>query len=465
MMIPIDPKIFRAYDIRGKAEEQITREACFLIAQAFGTELAERYNLEAPTVCVGRDARIHSAPFEQAVIEGLCESGCNVLAIGQTPSPVNHFTVCDQELDGGMHITASHNPASDNGLKLSTRGADAFSGQNLQDLRERLKQGRIQSSGDGAVRTYDGVMPYSRALLHLFPDAGKNLTIAIDTGNGVAGPAYCNILRRAGAVLHELYTDPDGTFPNHPADPSKLSTLRELQELIPNAHADIGFGFDGDGDRVGCIDEKGKIRSADEILLLLAQDHLERHPGAPIIFTVSNSGILESEIQARGGKPIMVKVGHSFVEHALREHKALLGGEQSGHFFCAENYFPFDDALVAALRVLTILQKHGQPLSKLCSAFPHVYQASEHRPHVPDEHKRRIVEEATLHFSRTHNTLTLDGVRIDFGDGAWAGIRQSNTSPRISICLEAHSPAKLKEIEEIVLGHLKKYPEIRWEEE
>lgn len=464
IMMPIDPRIFRAYDIRGKADEQLTGDACFQIGRAFGTELQERYALDLPRVCVGRDARTHSPLFERAVIDGLCESGCEVLAIGQTPSPVNYFTICEEKIDGGMQVTASHNPASDNGLKLSIRNAEAFSGDHLQRLRERIERGSMRSDGTGSVRSYDALPAYIDRLLSLFPGVGEGRSIVIDTGNGVAGPLYSNILRKTGATVHALFVEPDGNFPNHPADPSKFETLRDAQELVSKTGADIGLAFDGDGDRLGCIDDTGRIRSADEILLLLAQDHLSRHPGKPVVFTVSNSGILESEIRAWGGVPVLSKVGHAFVEHAMRESGAMLGGEQSGHYFLAEDYFGFDDALVAALRILAIIRRLNQPLSELCDRFPRVSQSPERRPRVPEEHKTRIVEEVTHHFTPRYPVLTLDGARIDFGSGAWAGIRASNTSPCLSICLEARTPEKLKEIEEMVLGYLKQYPEIGWEE-
>ena len=230
-----------------------------------------------------------------------------------------------------------------------------------------------------------------------------------------------------------------------------------MQEL------DIGFAFDGDGDRIGVVDEKGEIRTADEILLLLAEDHLSRHRGKPIVFTVSNSSILETEIAQWNGIPIMCTVGHSFVEHAMREHGALLGGEQSGHFFFGEEYFGFDDALMAALRTLSIVQKRGKPCSALFKEFPKVYQTPEYRPTCPDEDKARIVEEIKQHFlNKKYPINTLDGARIDFGDSAWAGIRKSNTAPKLSVCMEARSPKKLKEVEKEVMGILKKYPEIQW---
>lgn len=455
---PIDPKIFRAYDIRGLADKQLTEDACHAVGRAYGSELREHYGKDHPTVAVGRDARTHGPKLEAAVIHGLMEAGCHVLHIGQTPSPVNYFTVCDQELDGGVQVTASHNPAHDNGLKLSLREAEAFAGEDLQRLRRRIEDGSFLS-GDGQMSEYDALEPYLRRLSEQFRGIGEGLTVVVDSGNGVAGPAYCEALRRIGARVVELYTEPDGTFPNHAADPSKHDTLKDLQRLVLEEEADIGLAYDGDGDRVGIVDETGKIRTADETLLLLAHDHLTRFPGAPVIFTVSNSGILQTEILAAGGKPVLSKVGHSFVEHAMREHGAMLGGEQSGHFFLAEDYYGYDDALMASLRILSILAGPAT-LSELCDKFPDVYQARERRPHVPDEHKSTVVQKVTDHFMREYEVDTLDGVRIDFGDGAWAGIRQSNTSPCISVCIEARSPEKLAEIEKMIVAHLEQYPEV-----
>lgn len=459
----IDPRIFRAYDIRGKAHEQLTEDACFLIAKAFGSELRERYSINYPVVCVGRDARTHGPGFEKAVIEGLLSTGCRVLHIGQTPSPVNYFTICHEGLDAGMQVTASHNPGHDNGLKLSVRGAEAFAGEDVQLLRKRIDEERLLD-GEGWLETHDAVTPYLAHVSSLFNASGTNMRIVVDSGNGVAGPAYCEGLRKVGAEVIELYTEPDGRFPNHPADPSKWETLKDLQRTVLEEEADIGLAFDGDGDRLGVVDEQGNIRPADEVLLLLAKDHLSRHPGAPIVFTVSNSSILDTEVRTWGGKPALCKVGHSNVEHAMHEHGALLGGEVSGHFFCGEDYFGFDDAVVAGLRVLAILQATKQPLSTLMAEFPKVYKAPERRPTVPDDVKGKVIEQVIIHFSSNYDVLTLDGVRIDFGEGAWAGIRQSNTSPCISIFVEARSPEKLKELEELIMEHLQGYPEIEWEE-
>lgn len=463
-MSSIDPRIFRAYDIRGRAGEQLSEEAAELIGRGFGSVLRERTGKEHPTVVVGRDARTHGPGLERAVTKGLTDAGCAVLLMGQTPSPVNYFTICTRGLDGGVQVTASHNPAHDNGLKLQTADAEAHAGDDLQLLRQRIERQEF-ASGEGSTEEIDAVGPYLAYIEKLFRGVGEGLKVVIDAGNGVAGPAYTEALKRIGCTVTELYTEPDGTFPNHPADPSKHDTLRDLQAAVQRESADIGLAFDGDGDRLGIVDEAGMVRTADETILLLARDHLSRHPGLPVIFTVSNSGALETEITKWGGVPVMCKVGHSFVEHAMREHDALLGGEQSGHFFCGEDYFHFDDALVAALRVLSIL-RHSKKLdsqltfSSLFKDFPRVYQASERRPHCPDDRKTAIVAAVADAFAQTHPVNLLDGARIDFGDGAWAGIRQSNTSPCLSICIEARSAEKLKEMEEVVLAEFQKYPEV-----
>lgn len=459
-MSDIDPRIFRAYDIRGKAHDQLTTDAAEKIGRMFGTILRETYAFEHPSLIVGWDARTHSPGLAEAAIKGLMSAGCRVLVMGETPSPLNYFTTCRMKLDGGLQITASHNPKEDNGIKLQMRDAEAYSGDDLQILRKRIDEGKYLE-GKGSQETIDAVTPYLAYLKKEFGTVGNGRRIVVDGGNGVTGPVYCAALKQAGCALTELYTDPDGNFPNHAADPSQHSTLRELQETVKKKHADLGFGFDGDGDRLGLVDDAGSIRSSDEVLLLLAKDHLSRCAGMPVIFTVSNSGILETEIQKWSGKPVMCKVGHSYVEHAMREHEALLGGEQSGHFFCAEDYFGFDDALVAALRVLKSLEKKS--VTEAMKEFPKIYQAHELRPHCDDDAKAKVIHSMTKHFQKDHPVNTLDGARIDFGDGAWTGIRQSNTSPRISICMEARSPEKLKQMENIVMAHLKTYSEIDWE--
>lgn len=461
MAQPIDPRIFRAYDIRGVALEQLTEDAARQIAHGYGSVLRERLPNRTPRVCVGRDARTHGPQLERAVIDGLLASGCDAYTIGATPSPLGYFTICDGNFDAGIQVTASHNPAKDNGLKLSLAHAHSYANDDIQDLRKRIEAGKL-TNGKGTVQPYDGTTPYLAKLKSMFGDKLKGLKIVVDGGNGIAGPVYCEALREAGAEVIELYTEPIGTFPNHPADPSKHATLKELQETVVKEHADMGFGFDGDGDRVGLVDETGRIHSSDNIILLLAEDMLKRKPGTAVVFTVCNSSILETEIPRLGGKPVMCKVGHSNVEHAMNDHKALIGGELSGHIFCFEEYHGFDDALVSALRIGSVVKASGSPLSALMDRFPKVFKVQERRPSCPDDKKWAVIESAKNHFAAKHPVETMDGARVDFGEGAWAGIRASNTSACLSVTIEARTPDKLKAVEDEVMAHMHSYPEIDW---
>lgn len=459
----IDPHIFRAYDIRGKAYDQISPEACRLIGQAFGSELRDVYTIESPRICVGHDARVSGPELEDALIEGLVASGCHVLRIGMTPSPVNYFTIVNSKLDGGVQVTASHNPAPDNGLKLSLAGAHAFAGKQLQRLRERIEREDFLT-GEGSVEGFATAQEvYAKALIDRFTGIGDGKRIGIDAGNGAAGPMAMKVMEAIGADTLGLYTEPDGTFPNHQPDPSKIDTLRDLQEAVRTEDLDIGFAFDGDGDRVGLIDNTGAIRSSDDVLLLLAKEALRKDLGATVISTVSNSGVLGQEIERMGGKHVMCKVGHSHVEHAMLEHDAILGGEQSGHFFFAKDSHGYDDALVAALSLLEIVHTSDKSVSELCEGIPKTFQSPERRPFCPDDKKGAIIEKATEHFSSLYPVVTLDGARIDFGGADWAGIRQSNTSPCISICIEATTAERLSAIEDEVLTYLQQFPEIRWD--
>ncbi len=458
-MSSIDPHIFRAYDIRGAVPAQMNEEVYRLIGQGFGSIVRELYNIEHPRLVVGRDMRTHSAPLEQALIEGLVSTGCEILAIGMTPSPVNYFTIVHGNLDGGVQVTASHNPKEDNGLKLQIRDAVAFAGDDIQTVLERIQAGTFLA-GKGSVKQMNGITPYLDWLAKQFGRCADGAKVVIDTGNGTSGPVMMEALKRMGARVTGLYLNPDGTFPNHPADPSKHATLKELQEHVLREKADIGFALDGDGDRLGVVDETGTILSCDQTLLLLAEEYLKRFPGKPVVFTTSMSSTLETEIRQWGGEPVMCKVGHSFVEHAMRQHGAPLGGEQSGHFFLEDLAHGYDDALIVALQVLRILRQGKEPLSQRLTHYPKVYVAQELRPTCPDDRKFQVIDSVITFFNKSYPVNTLDGARIDFGEGAWSNIRASNTSPKLSVCIEARSPEKLATVEKVILDHLKTYPEV-----
>lgn len=292
------------------------------------------------------------------------------------------------------------------------------------------------------------------------PDVKEKMKVVIDCGNGIAGAFYPKILRELGYEVTELYCELDGTFPNHEPDPIVEGNLKDLKQKVLELKANIGLAFDGDGDRVGIVTETGKFINADKLLMLLTKDVLTRHPKSKIVFTVSNSQVLFDLTKQWGGNPIMCKVGHSYVENAMHEHHAILGGEQSGHFFLPEDYYGYDDALITACRILAIANQNGKPVSELFSDFPPIYSEPEMRPYCADDLKFEVLEKIMNYFKDRYPSNTLDGIRMDFGNGSWAGIRVSNTSPCLSVIMEGGSRKALDEVKVIVLEHLKTYPEI-----
>lgn len=456
----IDQKIFRAYDIRGTYPDQLNRDNAVLIGRAFGTYLIKQKGISAPRVAVGQDCRTHSMELFEGFTEGLTSTGCEVTNVGITPSPYVYYVVTEGEFDGGCNITASHNVKEYNGFKLMTANAHAVFGDELQKLYHLIAANEF-SVGKGSKKTADYVDFYIKKINSIFCGS-KLLKVVVDTGNGVAGKLYPKVIKAVGHEVVELYTKLDGTFPNHEADPVIESNVEDLKRKVAEVGADLGLGFDGDGDRVALITEKGIFVNSDHLLMLLSQDVLSRHPGGTLVFTVSNSQALFDQVESWGGKAVMCKVGHSFVEDAMNQNQAILGGEQSGHFFLPEDYYAYDDALVTACRILKIVGDRGKPVSSLLEDFPKTYAIPEIRPYCPDERKFELLDEVVAHFKDKYPNTTMDGIRIDFGHGGWCGIRVSNTSPRISIIMEAESEDHLKRIEEEIMAHLKNYPEIDW---
>lgn len=459
--MPIPQNIFRAYDIRGTYPDQLNAAAALLIGKAFGTYLRKTKKIDSPKVCVGQDCRTHSMELFEAFVEGLLSTGCEVTNLGITPSPYVYFVNTEGKFDGGCNITASHNSKEYNGFKLMTKNAHAVFGDDLQKVYQIIQKGEF-SQGKGSKKTAEYQAFYEQKIKTILK-TDKPLKVVIDTGNGVAGKMYPKIIRAMGHDVVELYTELDGTFPNHEADPVVEENLEDLKKMVLEEKADIGLGFDGDGDRVAVITEKAQFITADQLLMLLSQDVLSRHPQSKLVFTVSNSQALFDLVRKLGGEPIMCKVGHSFVEDAMHQHEAILGGEQSGHFFLSEDYYSYDDALVTACRVLKILSENNSPLSDLFKEFPQTVAIPEIRPYCSDEIKFKILEKIVKHFKKKYSSQTLDGIRIDFGNGGWCGIRVSNTSPRLSIIMEAINKKDLENIEKEVMDHLKNYPEIFWD--
>lgn len=461
----ITSTIFRAYDIRGTYPDQLNAGAAELIGKGFGTYLREKANHESPRVVVGQDCRLHSMELFEAFVSGLLSTGCEVTNVGITPSPYVYFVNTEGKFDGGCNITASHNSKEYNGFKLMTKNAHAVFGDALQEIYQLIEKGEF-AKGQGRQKTADYSEFYVRKLKEIFLKPlpfPETLKVVVDTGNGVAGKLYPKIIRELGHEVVELYTELDGDFPNHEADPVIETNLEDLKQKVIEEKAHLGLGFDGDGDRVAVITEKGEFITADQLLMLLSKDVLMRHPKSKLVFTVSNSQALFDLVKVWGGQPIMCKVGHSFVEDAMHEHQAILGGEQSGHFFLPENYYPYDDALVTACRVLKIRSSAKKPMSTLFEEFPKTIAIPEIRPYCSDDEKFDVLKKIVAHFKEKYPSVTMDGIRMDFGKGGWCGIRVSNTSPRLSIIMEAETTEHFKKIEEEVMAHLKTYEEIVWD--
>jgi len=458
----VNPLIFRAYDIRGIAQAtkeftsvDLTSESANLIGKGTGTYLQK---ISGHNLIIARDNRIHSPKLQKAFIEGLLSTGCNVTNIGEVTSPMMYYAVCKYNFDGGVTITASHNPKEYNGVKIVSKSAHSICGDDLQEVLKIINESAF-AIGKGEYKDKDVFEDYKADIAGRVR-ISKPLKIVIDAGNGVAGKYAPNLFRALGCDVTELYCELDGNFPNHEANPEELENMRDLIAKVTEIGADIGLGFDGDGDRVGVVDEKGHHYSADYLLLLLARDLLSRQAGAKIVFDVKVSQTLIDDINQHGGEPIMSKTGHSFIESKMKEIGALLAGEVSGHLFFAENYYGFDDAFLGAAKLLEILSKSGKTFSHLFDDVPSTYMTPEFKAHTPDDKKFAIVDALVKHFTEHYDCITLDGVRVNFSQKAWGAVRCSNTSPNLTLRFEADSQEKLNEIQALMVDQLRKYPEV-----
>lgn len=462
----INPLIFRAYDIRGIAMEDaqnkidLTPETVTLIGQGTGTYLQRTYG--AKSMLVGRDNRLHSQELQKAFINGVLSTGMNVTNIGLATSPLLYYAVCRYGEDSGVNITASHNPKQYNGVKIVGKNAHSICGEELQKILELIQKGDFEK-GQGTLKQKTDIFEDYRQDLKARISLKKPLKVVIDAGNGTAGKFAPALLKTIGCEVIELYCDLDGNYPNHEANPEEEKNMRDLAAAVRENKADLGLGFDGDGDRVGVVDENGKHYSADYLLILLGRELLSSQPKSQIVFDVKVSQILIDEIERLGGIPVMSKTGHSFIESRMHELKAPLGGEISGHMFFGKDhydYYGFDDAFLAACKILEILSKSTKKFSEQFEGLPAMETTPEFKAACPDDKKFKIVEELTKHFTRKHSCITIDGVRVNFGEKAWGAVRCSNTSPNLTLRFEAQGKEKLKEIQKIMIEELKKYPEV-----
>ena len=436
----MNPHVFKMYDLRGAAEADFPDEEVERLGRALGAYFLPRGHRRA---IVGRDNRCHSMRLRNAVTRGLVSAGCDVLDIGEVITPVFYFAHYFYGYKAGVMITASHNPPQDNGFKIFC-GEGTIYGEDIQRLRLILEGGEFPC-GQGQV-FYAGpeedYIKYITGRIRL----ERPLKVAVDAGNGTAGPVAVKLLRALGCEVLPLYCDPDPSFPNHHPDPTVVENLKDLVRLVREEKADVGLSFDGDGDRLGVVDEKGRVIWGDILQVLFWREILPRFPGALAIVEVKCSQVLFDEITRLGGRPFFYKTGHSLIKAKMREVGAPFTGEMSGHFFFADEYFGFDDAPYAAARLLKILARSKQTLSELLAGIPRLYSTPETRIPCEEERKGDVVRHVVESFRREgHEVIDVDGARVQFPFG-WGLIRASNTQPVLVARCEARSPAELKEI-------------------
>ena len=442
-MPPVAPGIFRAYDVRGIVDDDLTEEAADLVGKAFGTEIVRKGGRSA---LVGRDGRLSSPKLVAALVKGIQSTGCHVVDLGQTPTPVFYFALHELVADGGIQVTGSHNPPEYNGFKICV-GRQTIFGDEIQAFRTRIEQSDFES-GDGRYEARGIINDYEEMVLDRVHTSRK-MRVAVDSGNGVAGLVAPKIYRELGVEVEELYSEVDGTFPNHHPDPMLEEAVEDLRKKVKEEELDFGLGFDGDADRVGVIDENGEIVWGDRLTIILARDLLRRNPGATVIFDVKCSQLVDDDIRARGGNPVMWKTGHSLIKEKMREEKALLAGEMSGHLFFAENFFGHDDAIYAGAKLLEIASRHDGSFSELLADLPETFSTPEIRRESTEQAKFEVCDRLRVELARDYEVIDIDGVRAVF-EGGWGLARPSNTQPVIVLRFEADSPERLAEIQEIV---------------
>ena len=453
----INPNIFRQYDIRGIADRDLTDENIELIGKAYGSYLGKK---GLKKFVIGRDVRLSSGRIQNALIKGITSTGGEVINIGQVPTPVLYFSILHFQADGGVMVTGSHNPIEFNGLKLC-EGIASIYGEGIQDLRKIIDANEFLT-GQGSIELKDVVPDYIQTIKEKI-NLKRKLKIVIDAGNGTAGVIAPQLWEDLGCEVIRLYCEPDGNFPNHLPDPTVPKYVVDLQKTVLENDADLGIGYDGDADRIGAIDDKGRMIFADRLIALFSRNVLEKNPGATIVFDVKCSQALPEYIEKFGGKPLMWKTGHSLLKAKMKEDEAPFAGEMSGHIFFGDDYFGFDDAIYASGRLLEIVAASDRKLSELTDEIPYFISTPEIRVECSDDAKFDIVADLVRSFKKDYRVVDIDGARVQFGDG-WGLVRASNTQPVLVLRFEAKTEERLTEIKEIFRKKLREYPEVKFED-
>ncbi len=449
--------IFREYDIRGLVDRDLTPELVDCLGGAYGRFMSREGR--RTKVCVGGDVRPSTPTIKERLVASLLRAGVDVVDIGIVSTPVFYYGTFTLPVDGGIMITASHNPSEFNGFKIN-RGRSSIFGAAIQDLYEIMQEGPGEAAASPGVLTqHDTLGDYLRMLEEKFPSLPKRLRVVADAGNGCAALTAPSILRHVGCELIELFCEADGTFPNHHPDPTEVKNLRTLIETVQREGADVGLAFDGDADRIGVVDSRGRVVWGDQLMVVFAEEILRRRPGETFIGEVKCSQVMYDRIREMGGNPLMWRTGHSLIKSKMKETGAVLAGEMSGHIFFADGYFGYDDALYAACRLLSIIASlpEGESLDTLIDALPKTWTTPEIRRDCPDERKFEVVQQLRRRIEKNaegiRELITIDGVRVVFPYG-WGLARASNTQPVLVLRFEADSQENLERIRSYVEDEL-----------
>ena len=434
--------IFRQYDIRGTVGDQLTPAAARAVGQAYTTLAWERLH-RAPRVAVGRDNRPSGPELAAGVRDGVVAAGGTALDVGELPTPALYFATYTLDVDGGIQVTGSHNPPEFNGFKM-VLAHDAVFGDDIQRLYRLIEDDKLLARAGGRHTAHGALLTaYRDAIVQRNAPLARPVKVVVDCGNGVTSLVAIETLRQLGAEVIPLFAESNGTFPHHHPDPTVVENLRDLQAAVRQEGAELGIAFDGDGDRIGAVDEGGTVVFGDQLLILFGRDLARRFgAGKAVIFDVKCSEVLPQMLRRAGLEPIMWKTGHSFIKQKMKEIGAPLAGEMSGHVFFGGDWYGFDDALFAAARLLAYVAREGGPLSRLLADVPRTIATPELRVDCPDERKFDVVRRAAEHFAAKYPVATLDGVRITFPEG-WGLLRASNTQPVLVLRFEAASEAAL----------------------
>ncbi len=440
----MNPKVFREYDIRGVVDVDIHEEDVIQLGKAFGTYMNDQGKR---SVAVGRDCRLSSERYRDLLVRGMLATGLDVVDLGMCPTPLLYFALRHLNREGGVMITASHNPPEYNGFKVCN-GYDTISGGEIQKLRQIMERGSF-AEGTGELHQVEIISAYQDFVVNNIR-LERKLRVGVDAGNATGGPIAVPVLQRLGCEVFPLHCEPDGTFPNHEPDPTVLHNLKDLIELVKREGLDVGVAYDGDCDRLGVADHRGEVVYGDKLMIIFAREILSRRPGTTFVSEVKCSKTLYDDIEKHGGHAIMGRTGHSLMKARMKEVGAVLAGEMSGHMFFKDRFFGFDDGIYASCRLLEILSRTGKTIPELLDGVPQTFTTPEIRVECPDEIKFEVVEYARRHFVEAgYQVIDVDGVRIVFEDG-WGLVRASNTQPVLVLRYEADTEGRLEEIRDLV---------------